>query len=69
MTAPLSGDLEKNYEEAGSSLVEIDEDDLVSLNLAIVKKDLLAAGEFARHDPRKLRQAILELMRTAVEKI
>lgn len=68
-TAKLSGELEKNYEEAGSSLVEIDEDSLVSLNLSIVKKDLLAEGEFARHDPRKLRQAILELMRTAVEKI
>lgn len=68
-TEKLSGDLEKNYQEAGSPLVEIDEDALVSLNLSIVKKDLLAAGEFARHDPKKLRQAILELMRTAVEKI
>lgn len=68
-TARLSAELEKNYEEAGSSLVGIDEDSLVSMNLSIVKKDLLATGEFARHDPRKLRQAILELMRTAVEKI
>ncbi len=68
-TERLSGDLEKNYQEAGSPLVEIDEDALVSLNLSIVKKDLLAAGEFARHDPKKLREAILELMKTAVEKI
>jgi len=68
-TAQLSAALEKKYDDEGSALVEIDEDALVSLNLSIVKKDLLDAGEFARHDSRKLRQAILELMRTAVEKI
>jgi uncharacterized cofD-like protein len=68
-TAPLPEALKKNYEEVGSRLVEVDEDDLISLNLSIIKRDLLADGEFARHDPKKLRTAILELMKTAVEKI
>jgi uncharacterized cofD-like protein len=68
-TAPLPKELEKNYEEQGSAPVEIDENELISLNLSIVTKDLLAEGEFARHDPKKLRLAILELMKTAVEKI
>ncbi|MCX7830164.1 MAG: YvcK family protein [Acidobacteria bacterium] len=68
-TEQMSPQILKNYIEAGSEPVKIDEDNLYSLNLAIVKKELLFEGEFLRHDPKKLRKAIFELIKTTVEKI
>ncbi|MFB3850554.1 MAG: uridine diphosphate-N-acetylglucosamine-binding protein YvcK [Acidobacteriota bacterium] len=68
-TEKISEKVLKNYLEKGSAPVKIDEDELYSLNLAVVKKDLVLEGEFLRHDPIKLRKTIFELMKTTVEKI
>jgi len=65
--APLPEGLEKTYRASGSYPVAVDEDALRSLGLCVVSEDLLAAGEYARHDPEKLRRALVKLARTAVE--
>lgn len=67
--APISEKVLKNYMEKGSIPVKVDEKELYSQNLVIVKKDLILEGEFVRHDPKKLRRAIFELITKTVEKI
>lgn len=68
-TEKISEKVLTHYAEAGSIPIKIDEDELYSLNLAIVKKELVKEGDFLRHDPKKLRKAILELMKTTLEPI
>ncbi len=67
--APISEKVLKNYMEKSSIPVKVDEKELYSQNLVIVKKDLILEGEFVRHDPKKLRRAIFELITKTVEKI
>ncbi len=66
--APLPKPLEKLYLEQGSSPVAVDREKMEELGLAVVEEDLLQAGQYARHDPVKLRGALAKLARTAVEK-
>lgn len=65
--APLPPGLEATYRNSGSRPVTVDAEALQALGLCVVSEDLLAAGEFARHDPAKLRAALGRLARTAVE--
>lgn len=65
--APLPPGLEKTYRDSGSYPVAVDAQALSALGLCVVTEDLLGAGEYARHDPAKLRLALERLARTAVE--
>lgn len=65
--APLPPGLEASYRYSGSPPVTVDGEALQSLGLCVVCEDLLAAGQYARHDPEKLRAALRRLARTAVE--
>ncbi len=58
-----------HYKEAESEPVKIDEEELLSLNLAVIKRDLLFEQDVVRHDPKKLKKAIFELLKTTVEMI
>ena len=67
-SAPLPPSLDRLYAGSGSRPVPVDADALRGLGLAVVAQDLLGTGEYARHDPVKLRSALVRLAQTAVEK-
>ena len=50
-----------HYAETGSEPVKCDRDALEALGVEIVEADLLAEGDFIRHDSAKLARAVLDL--------
>lgn len=58
----------RKYAKEKSFPVELDEENIDGLNLNIVKRDLVAKGEFIRHDPIKLRKTIIEILKSIKEK-
>ena len=66
-SAVLPEALEKLYMEQGSVPVAVDREAISGLGLAVAEEDLLQAGQYARHDPKKLRASLVKLARTAVE--
>jgi uncharacterized cofD-like protein len=50
-----------HYAETGSEPVKCDREALEALGVEIVEADLLAEGDFIRHDSAKLAQAVLDL--------
>ena len=65
--APLPPDLQEQYSKEKARPVEVDIPKLHSLGVRVVCADLLSAGAFARHDPKKLRAQLLSLARSTVE--
>ncbi len=49
----------RHYEAVGSFPVAVDRAALAALGTDVVYRDLLAAGDLLRHDPEKLRHAVL----------
>lgn len=64
----ISKETLSRYVEQGSTQVKLDENELFSLNLTVIKKDLVLEDELIRHDPKKLRKAIIEIMKKQMEK-
>ncbi len=64
---PLPAAMLEAYRSEGSTPVEMDPARLAGLGLSLVRADLLAEGDRARHDPQKLRNALADLARTAME--
>ncbi len=50
-----------HYAETGSEPVSVDRDAFGARGVELVERDLLAAGDLIRHDPKKLSHAVLEL--------
>lgn len=64
----ISTTILKHYREAKSDVVEIDDEELFSLGVSVVKEDLLLENEYIRHDPKKLRKTITKILNSMVEK-
>jgi len=64
---PLPPAMERAYERTEAAPVEVDALALRRMGLCIIEADLLAEGNQARHDPAKLRKALADLARSAVE--
>ena len=60
--APLPDELLAYYRDAGSEPVRWNKESLESLGMRVVEANLLADGEFVRHDPEKLSAAILKFL-------
>ena len=65
--APLPSGLKEQYSKERAQPVEVDGPTMEAMGVRVVCADLLSVGIYARHDPRKLREQLLELTRTAVE--
>jgi uncharacterized cofD-like protein len=64
--APLPGELAEAYRAEGAERVSVDALDVARLGPCLVQEDLLLEGApQARHDPGKLRDALLRLLRSA----
>lgn len=62
---PLPQALMEAYRDEGAAPVVIDDLEVARLGLCLVREDLLLEGApQARHDPAKLRMALLDLLRT-----
>ncbi len=59
--APLPDDVAATYADQGQVPVEVDRPALRALGCRVESADLLAEGPFARHDPDKLRSALIRL--------
>jgi uncharacterized cofD-like protein len=57
-----SAEVLARYEAQGAHLVEADERGIARLGLVPIGRDLIAEGSWARHDPVKLAQAIIDLV-------
>ena len=66
-TTPLPPGLSAQYSQSQSQAVEIDLPALHDLGCRVVGADLLAEGSYARHDPRKLKEVLVELVKKRVE--
>lgn len=64
---PLPPALVAAYRREGAAPLEADTHRLEALGLEVVQADLLADGPVARHDPDKLRQALLHVIRARQE--
>jgi uncharacterized cofD-like protein len=63
--APLPRDLVEAYRAEGAAAVAVDALEVARLGSCLVQEDLLLAGApQARHDPAKLREALLGLLRS-----
>ena len=62
-TAPLPEAAVSYYSDAGATPVRIHREALAQCGTELVGADLLAPGELIRHDPRKLAEAVIDLMR------
>ena len=51
-----------HYAETGAELVRCDREAFAARGVELVEADLLAAGDFIRHDPAKLSRAVLQLV-------
>ena len=51
----------KRYREEGAHQVQIDGPRLHSMGVQVVKRALMEESDLARHDPRKLAQAVIEI--------
>ena len=60
---PLPPPLVERYAAEGARPVAFDRDALNDLGVGVLTADLLAPGELARHDSRKLAQVLLDLSR------
>jgi uncharacterized cofD-like protein len=60
--APIPDPLLEHYAETGSEPVRVDRAAVEALGIEIVEADLLADGDFIRHDPGKLAAAVLDLL-------
>ncbi|RMH22915.1 MAG: uridine diphosphate-N-acetylglucosamine-binding protein YvcK [Acidobacteria bacterium] len=58
-----------SYAEAGSRLVEVDRAALAARGVAVVEADLLADEPLIRHDPDKLRRAVMARLAPAVRPV
>jgi 2-phospho-L-lactate transferase/gluconeogenesis factor (CofD/UPF0052 family) len=57
-----SAEVLARYAAQGAHLVEADERGIARLGLVPIGRDLIAEGSWARHDPVKLAQAIVDLI-------
>jgi uncharacterized cofD-like protein len=60
-SAVPSGDLLKRYEAEGAKLIRFNREDLASMGLRIMERDVLAEDRVIRHDPDRLARAVLEM--------
>ena len=51
----------RTYGRQQAHLVEIDQDNLKSMGLTLVERNLLAEGEVIRHDPSRLARSVFEI--------
>ena len=58
----VSSELLRQYSQAGSEPVKVEVERLESADTEVVAEDLLADGELVRHDPDKLRRAVVSLL-------
>ena len=58
---PLAGEQLRRYGAEGAAPIPADHAALAALGLQVTARDLLGEGPKARHDPRKLARALLEL--------
>jgi uncharacterized cofD-like protein len=66
-TRPLSPEQAEAYRLDGAAPVTVDEGKLQAMGLTVVGADLLADGLPARHDPDKLKAALLRLAQRGLE--
>ena len=66
-TRPLSSEQLDAYRREGAQPVALDVERLEGMGLRIVGVDLLADGLLARHDPDKLKTALLDLIQKGLE--
>lgn len=66
-TRALSEEQAEAYKSDGASPVTVDEEKLKDMGLKVMGADLLAEGLLARHDPDKLKAALLGLMHRGLE--
>lgn len=64
---PLPPELRDQYSKERARPVEVDVTALEAFGVSVVCADLLSAGTYARHDPKKLRAQLMGLVRSAVE--
>jgi uncharacterized cofD-like protein len=56
-----SAEVLRRYEEDGSTVVRFNRDNLATMGIRIMERDLLAEDRVIRHDPDRLARAILEM--------
>lgn len=68
--APLAADLTERYAAEGAALLKIDRERIAGLGVDLAEYPLMSyRGNFARHDPDLLAQAVMELYRERTVRI
>jgi len=60
---PVTGDSAAAYERAGATPVAVDEERLATMGVRVVRGDFAQMGQAVRHDPVRLSDALLRILR------
>ena len=68
--APVEPDLVEKYKEEDAAPLVVDRERILAMGLQLVERPVAAQGaDYARHDPDRLAQALMELYRERAVRI